>query len=101
MTVGLTHFLFVSLALFLLGLGCVLTRRNALGVLMGVELILNASNLNLVAFARYGGGLDGQVFAIFVITLAAASAVVGLAIVLGLYRDRRTIDLGAIEALRG
>ena len=65
--IGLSHFLAVSLVVFLLGLFCVLTRRNAIGILMGVELILNAANINYVAFARYSsGGYDGQIFAIFV-----------------------------------
>ena len=73
--IGLEHFLVVSLLVFLLGLYCVLTRRNAIGILMGVELILNSANINYLAFARYGSGeYDGQVFAIFVIMLAAAEA---------------------------
>lgn len=100
--IGLTHFLVVALVLFVLGLFCVLTRRNAIGILLGLELILNAANINFVAFARYGGGgYDGQIFAIFVIMLAAAEAVVGLAIVLGIYQTFRTIDVAATETLRG
>ena len=71
--IGLPHYLLVSLIVFLLGLYCVLTRRNAIGILMGIELILNSANINYVAFARYSsGGYDGQVFAVFVIMLAAA-----------------------------
>ena len=71
----LGHFVGLSAILFALGLYCVLTRRNAIGILMGIELILNSANVNYVAFARYGnGGYDGQVFAIFVIMLAAAEA---------------------------
>ncbi len=101
-TIGLTHYLFVGLAVFLLGLFCVLTRRNAIGILLGVELILNSANINYVAFARFGPGTyDGQIFAIFVIMLAAAEAVVGLAIVLGIYQTFRTIDVNATETLRG
>ena len=102
MTVGLTHFLAVSLLVFLLGLYCVLTRRNAIGILMGVELILNSANINYLAFARYSAGnYDGQVFALFVIMLAAAEAAVGLAIVLGIYQTFHTIDVEATETLRG
>ncbi|MCW5893432.1 MAG: NADH-quinone oxidoreductase subunit NuoK [bacterium] len=98
----LLHFLVVGAILFALGLYCVLTRRNALGMLMGIELILNAANVNWVAFARYRDtGVDGQVFAIFVVMLAAAEAAVGLAIVLGLYQGFETIDVDAADRLRG
>jgi len=100
--VGLQHYLIVSMLLFTLGIFCVLTRRNALGILLGIELILNAANINYIAFNRYGGvAYDGQVFAIFVIMLAAAEATIGLAIVLGIYRSFRTIDVEAINRLRG
>lgn len=100
--IGLTHFLVVSLLVFLLGMYCVLTRRNAIGILMGVELVLNSANINYLAFSRYGSGsYDGQVFAIFVIMLAAAEAAIGLAIVLGIYQMFHTIDVGATETLRG
>ena len=100
--IGLPHYLLVSLIVFLLGMYCVLTRRNAIGILMGVELILNSANINYVAFARYSsGGYDGQVFAVFVIMLAAAEATIGLAIVLGIYQTFQTIDVGATESLRG
>ena len=98
----LTHYLVLSLIVFAMGLYCVLSRRNAIGILMGVELILNSANINYLAFAFYGGGkYDGQVFAIFVIMLAAAEAVVGLAIVLAIYQDFRTIDVEATETLSG
>ncbi len=100
--IGLHHFLFVSLLVFLCGLFTVLTRRNAIGVLMGVELILNSANINYIAFSRYGGGgYDGQVFSVFVIMLAAAEAAIGLAIVLGIYRQFETIDVEATDTLRG
>jgi len=100
--VGLTHFLAVGAILFSLGCYCVLTRRNAIGILMGVELILNSANVNYVAFARYGGTFyDGQVFAIFVIMLAAAEAAIGLAIVLGIYQGFETIEVEATDRLRG
>jgi NADH-quinone oxidoreductase subunit K len=100
--IGLQHYLIVSLIVFLLGLYCVLTRRNAIGILMGVELVLNSANINYVAFAHYSSGsYDGQIFAIFVIMLAAAEAAIGLAIVLGIYQSFQTIDVGAVETLRG
>ena len=92
----------LSTVLFSLGLFCVVTRRNAIGILMGIELILNSANINYVAFARYGpGGYDGQLFAIFVIMLAAAEAAIGLAIVLGIYQRFETIDVEATDRLRG
>jgi NADH-quinone oxidoreductase subunit K len=98
---SLDHFVGLGAVLFALGLFCVLTRRNAIGILMGIELILNAANVNYVAFARYGhGGYDGQVFAIFVIMLAAAEAAIGLAIVLGIYQTFETIDVEAADRLR-
>jgi NADH-quinone oxidoreductase subunit K len=99
--ISLEHFLTVGLLIFALGLYTVLTRKNAIGILMGVELILNAANINYIAFARYGGAsIDGQVFAIFVIMLAAAEAAIGLAIVLGIYRNFETIDVQATDSLR-
>jgi NADH-quinone oxidoreductase subunit K len=98
----LNHFLVLGLMLFLLGSYCVLTRRNAIGILMGIELILNSANVNYIAFAFFGGGrIDGHVFAIFVIMLAAAEAVIGLAVVLAIYQNFKTIDVGAAETLRG
>ncbi len=102
MSIGLPHFLVVSTLVFLLGLYCVLTRRNAIGILMGVELILNSANINYLAFSRYGSAnYDGQIFAIFVIMLAAAEAAIGLAIVIGIYQTFHTIDVEATETLRG
>ena len=101
MSIGLPHYLIVSLVLFALGLYCVLTRRNAIGILMGVELILNSANVNYLAFSRFSSGhYDGQVFAIFVIMLAAAEAAIGLAIVLGIYQTFETIDVEATDRLR-
>jgi len=100
--IGITHWVVLSAILFSLGLFCVLTRRNALGILMGIELILNSANVNYVAFARYADtGYDGQIFAIFVIMLAAAEAAIGLAIVLGVYQAFETIDVDATDRLRG
>ncbi len=99
--VTLTHFLVVGALLFCFGIVTVTTRRNAVAVLMGVELLLNAANVNFVAFNHYVvGGLTGQVFALFVIVLAAAEAAVGLAIVLGIFQTFRTIDVRAADVMR-
>ncbi len=100
--IGLRHYLFVSLLVFVLGLFCVLTRKNAIGILLGVELILNSANINYVAFSHFSSGTyDGQVFAIFAIMLAAAEAVIGLAIVLGIYQNFSSIDIEAVDSLQG
>jgi NADH:ubiquinone oxidoreductase subunit K len=101
MTIGLYHYLGLGAALFAIGVAGVVTRRNAIGLLVGVELILNAANVNLVGFARYAGGLDGQVFALFVIVLAAAEAAVALAIVLQLFDKRSDVDVDRANSLRG
>ena len=102
MTVGLEHYLVLSAALFSLGLLAVITKKNAVTVLMGIELILNAANINFVAFARFiDTDLDGQIFAIFVIVTAAASAAVALAIVLNLYEHLRSINLEEADSLAG
>ena len=102
MEIGLTHFLMLSLVVFALGLYCVLTRRNAIGILMGIELMLNAVNVNLVAFWRYitPQALIGQVFAIFVITIAAAEAAVGLAIIISAYRRRDTVSADELDIMK-
>jgi NADH-quinone oxidoreductase subunit K len=99
--VTLAHFLIVSAILFSLGVYGIATRRNAILVLMGVELILNAANLNLIAFARYGGtGLDGQVAAVFVIILAAAEAAIALAIVLNIYHRFQTVNVDDASTMK-
>ena len=99
---GLPHYLVLAAALFSLGILGLLTRRNAVNVLMSIELILNAANVNLVAFSRYAtGNLDGQLFGVFVIVVAAAEVAVGLAIVLTLYRLRRTPNLDEADILKG
>jgi NADH-quinone oxidoreductase subunit K len=101
MTIGLAQYLLVSGVLFALGLFTVVTRRNAVAILMGVELILNAAILNLVAFSRFvTGDVGGQIFALFGIVLAAAEAVVALAIVLQLYRAFRSVDTTETRELR-
>jgi NADH:ubiquinone oxidoreductase subunit K len=100
--ITITHYLVVSSALFALGLLGVLTRRNAVNILMGIELILNAANVNLVAFSRYGtGNIRGQLFAVFVIVIAASEVAVALAIVLTLYRLKRTPNVDEADILRG
>lgn len=92
----------ISAVLFVAGVVCMATKRNAIGVLMGVELVLNAANLNFVAFANYTSlGLDGQVIALFVIVLAAAEAAVALAIALNFYNNHLTIDVDRADDLRG
>ncbi len=99
--VQLAHFLIVSAVLFAFGIYAMVTRRNAILVLMGLELILNAANINFIAFARFGGvNLDGQVTAIFVIILAAAEAAVALAIVLNIYHRFQTVNVDEISSLK-
>lgn len=99
--ISLTHFLVVSSILFCLGIYGVVTRKNAVMVLMGIELILNASNINFIAFARYGNfGLQGQIIALFVIVLAAAEAAIALAIVLNVYKTFVNINVDEIDTLR-
>jgi NADH-quinone oxidoreductase subunit K len=100
--IGLSHYLIISAALFSLGILCVLTRRNAVNVLMGIELILNAANLNLIAFSKYSAGnIDGQIFAIFIIVVAASEAAVGLAIILSMYRLIKSVNLDRADTLKG
>ena len=101
--VGLTQYLALGAVLFGIGIFGVLTRRNIIGILMSVEIIFNAANLNLAAFNRFvhGDGLWGQGFAVFVITLAAAEAVVGLALVLAIYRTLKTTYVEKMNLLRG
>lgn len=102
MTVGLQHYLVVAAVLFALGMFAVLTRRNAIAMLMGIELILNSCNLNLVAFSRYVAvSIEGQVMAIFVIVLAAAEAAVALAIILAIYQEIRSISPDETNHLKG
>jgi NADH-quinone oxidoreductase subunit K len=100
---GLTPFLLLSAFLFACGVTCVAVKRNAVGILMGVELILNAANVNLVSFARFDTGfrLEGQVFALMVVVLAAAEAAVALAIFLNFYNNHATVDVDEAKDLRG
>jgi NAD(P)H-quinone oxidoreductase subunit 4L len=107
--IGLSHYLAVSAILFVCGIICMATKRNVLGVLMGIELVLNGANLNFVAFSsrllRTDGenslGLDGQMIALFIIVLAAAEAAVALAIALNFYHTHATVDVDRGDELRG
>lgn len=102
MVITLQHYLIVAALLFCMGLVCVVARRNVVGILIGIELMLNAANLNFVAFARFGGGrVDGQIVALFVILLAACEAAVGLAILINLFRAVGSVDPDRARNLRG
>ncbi len=102
MNLSLGHVLTLSAIVLCLGLYNVMTRRNAIGVLMGVELILNAASINLIAFSRFGGNLvSGQVFTLFVIVLAAAEAAVALAIVVVIFKRFQNIDVEKATILKG
>jgi NADH:ubiquinone oxidoreductase subunit K len=101
---SLASYLFVSALLFSIGLAGALTRRNAILVLVGIELMLNAANLNFIAFWRYGPNpeaLTGIMFAIFAIGVAAAEAAVGLALIISIYRHYKTTNLDQIDSMRG
>jgi NADH-quinone oxidoreductase subunit K len=101
--IGLNHCLYLGALLFVCGAVCMATKRNAIGVLMGVELVLNGANVNFVAFARFNPAfqMEGQMFALFVIVLAAAEAAVALAIVLNFYNNHMTVDVDTAEELKG
>lgn len=101
MEVGLNHFLVVSSLLFSMGIYAVVTRKNAVMVLMGIELILNSANINFIAFSRFGNfGFEGQLIALFVIVLAAAEAAIALAIVLNIYKNLATVNVDEANRLR-
>src|SRR3989337_77614 len=102
MHVGLNQYLIVGAVLFVAGVVCMATKRNGIGVLMGVELVLNGANINFVAFAQYTPlGLDGQTISLFVIVLAAAEAAVALAIALNFYNNHLSIDVDRGDELKG
>ena len=103
MQITLVHYLLLGAVLFTCGAVCMATKRNAIGILMGVELVLNGANVNFVAFARYNAAfaLEGQIFALFVIVLAAAEAAIALAIVLNFYNNHATVDVDTAEELKG
>ena len=100
MHVGLDHYLIVSTVLFCLGLLGVIVRRNVLVIYMSLELMLNAANLALVAFSRFNNNLDGQVMVFFIITVAAAEVAVGLALIVALYRQRRTAHVDDLTLMK-
>ncbi|RJQ50629.1 MAG: NADH-quinone oxidoreductase subunit NuoK [Desulfobacteraceae bacterium] len=100
--IALTQYLTVSSILLVLGLAIIISKRNAIAILIGVEFVLNAANLNLVAFSRHGiGGLDGQTAALFIIVIAAAEAAVALAIFLNFYHVIASIDIDRGDRLKG
>lgn len=100
MTVGLTHYLFVSAILFSLGVVGVMVRRNAIVIFMSIELMLNAVNLTFVALSRFLQSPDGQLFVFFVLVVAAAEAVVGLAIILAVFRLRESVDVDRVNLFK-
>jgi NADH-quinone oxidoreductase subunit K len=101
MAPGLEAYLVLAALVFAIGLFGVLTRRNAVGILLGVELMLNAVNINLVAFARFHGDLVGLVFTLFTIAITVAEVGLGLAIVIAIFRVRRTVEADHLTLLRG
>ncbi len=103
LTIGLTHYLVVGAVFFCAGLFTMMTKRNAIGILIGVELVLNSANINLVAFDRFlgPGKLDGQIVALFVIVLAAAEAALAVGICINVYKNLATVDVDGADALHG
>ncbi len=102
LTPGLYHYLIIAAILFCLGLAAVLTRSNGIAVLMGIELILNAANINFVAFSYYvTQTLGGHIFVVFVILLAAIEAAVALAIVLAIYRHFHSVEISQVRTMQG
>jgi NADH-quinone oxidoreductase subunit K len=99
--IGLSSYLVLAALVFSIGLFGALTRRNAVGILLGIELMLNAVNINLVAFARYNGDLIGVIFTLFTISITVAEVAVGLAIVIAIFRVRRTVEADRLDLLRG
>ena len=103
LNIGIGHYLVLAAILFCAGVFTMLTKRNAIGILIGVELVLNSANINLIAFDRYQGGtlLDGQLTALFVIVLAAAEAALAVAICMNFYKNLATVDVDQGDALQG
>ena len=99
--IPLSHYLIVSAILFALGTAGVFLRRNLITILLSVEIMLNAVNLSFVAFGRFAGDVNGQIIVFFVMTVAAAEAAVGLAIIIALFRHRQTVNLQNINLLKG
>ncbi|MCC7292351.1 MAG: NADH-quinone oxidoreductase subunit NuoK [Phycisphaerales bacterium] len=103
LAIGLIHYLIIAAVLFCAGVFTMVTKRNAIGILIGVELVLNSANVNLIAFDRYHGkgAMDGQIAALFVIVLAAAEAAIAVAICMNFYKNLVTVDVDQGDALRG
>jgi len=100
--IGLTHYLLLAAAMFSLGILAMVARRNAIGILIGVELVLNSANVNLVAFGRFtDAGLQGPVFAVFIVMLAAAEAAIALALLLNLFERTGSVSLDQADELKG
>jgi NADH-quinone oxidoreductase subunit K len=101
--IGLIHYLVVATLLFVMGIFVMCTKRNAIGILIGVEMVLNGASINLVAFNRYNGlsNVDGQVMSLFIIVLAAAEAALAVAICMSFYKNLATIDADRGDAVRG
>jgi NADH:ubiquinone oxidoreductase subunit K len=101
--IALEHYILLGAVLFVCGAVCMATKRNAIGILIGVELVLNGANINFVAFAHYNPAfeIEGMVFALFVIVMAAAEAAVALAIVLNFYNNHMTVDVDTADELKG
>ena len=97
---ALNHYLIVAAILFAIGTVGVLTRRNAIVIFMSIELMLNAVNLTFVAFSRYLGNIDGQIFVFFVMTVAACEAAVGLALMIAFHKNRESIDVEAMNLMK-
>ena len=100
-SVGIEAFVALSMILFIIGAMGVMLRRNAIIIFMSVELMLNAANLALAAFARQWGGLDGQIFIFFVITVAAAEVAIGLALIVAIFRNRQSINIDDLHQMEG
>jgi len=102
LTIGLGHYLILAALLFLIGLlGVIVNRRNVIILLMAIELMLLAVNINMVAFSHFGGNLSGQVFAMMILTVAAAESAIGLAILVLCFRQRGSIDVAAVSEMKG
>lgn len=98
--IGLNHYLTISALLFGFGLFAVMTRKNAIVILMGVELILNATIINFLAFSKYNGGMEGVMFSLFIIVLAAAEAAIALAIVINIFKLFKSVDVSTIDSMK-
>ena len=98
---GLQAYLTLAAVVFCIGLFGVVTRRNTIGILLGIELMLNAVNINLVSFARFGGNVTGMIFTVFTICITVSEAAMGLAIVIMLFRVRRTVTADHLDLLKG